>query len=276
MNLQQAVREATRRLAAAGSVSAAAEARTLAAWVLGTDVTRLPLIDFVTPDQSSRLDAAVDQCVAGTPVQLVTGRAYFRRVEVHVGPGVFIPRPETECLAGWAIRVIQPGVSRVVELCAGSGALSLALADEARPGAAWAVERSAVAYGYLTANLDGTAVTPVHAAMAEALPELDGGIDVVVANPPYVPDGTALPPAVGYDPAEALFSGPDGLDATREVAAVAYRLLKPKGVVGSEHGDDQGDAVRDIFRRAGFTDVTTHPDLTGRPRFVTARRADVE
>ncbi len=270
----QAVRLSGAALAQAGLASPQAEARTLTAFVLGVEPSRLALAEALTGDQARSLNQLVARRQAGQPLQHLTGRAFFRTVSVHVGPGVFIPRPETELLAGWAIDQVRAGWGRVVELCAGSGAISLAIAAESRPLAQWAVEREDPAFAYLVGNLSDGPVRPVHRDMAEALPELDGGVDLVVANPPYIPEGERdrLPLEVGRDPAEALFSGADGLDATALVAQTARRLLRPGGLVGSEHGDDQADQARRIFTGAGFVEVTTHPDLTGRPRFVTARR----
>jgi release factor glutamine methyltransferase len=221
----------------------------------------------------------VERRAAGEPLQWLTGVAPFRTIEVDVGPGVFIQRPETELLAGWVLewfaRRSWGRAPRVVELCAGSGAVSLALATE-RPGLQqWAVERSSEALPYLRRNLAETGVTVVAGDMAAALDCLDGRVDVVVANPPYVPEATwaGLPADVrDADPKEALVAGPDGLDAIRTVAAVAARLLGPGGVVACEHDDTHGVTAPEVFRAAGFQDVADHHDLTGRPRFVTARR----
>jgi release factor glutamine methyltransferase len=175
-------------------------------------------------------------------------------------------------LTGWAIDQVKQGFGRVVELCAGSGAISRAIVTEALPSACWAVERSDQAYTYLVQNLADTCVVPVHQDMAEALRDLDGTVDLVVANPPYVPTGQQVPADVQYDPDEALYSGDDGLDAIRMVADVAKRLLRPGGVVGCEHGEDHAGEVREIFAHAGFDRISTNDDLTNRPRFVTARK----
>ena len=232
----------------------------------------MALIEGITPCQQEILDQAVAARISGTPLQHVTGTAYFRTTSVHVGPGVFIPRPETEVLAGWAIDKVKHGYDRVVELCAGSGAISRAIVTEASPSACWAVERSEEAYPYLVDNLAGTCVVPVHQDMAQALTDLDGTVDLVVANPPYVPVGQDVPADVQYDPDEALYSGADGLDAIRVVADVAMRLLRPGGVVGCEHGEDHARDVQGIFAAVGFDRISTNDDLTNRPRFVTARK----
>ena len=264
--------QASAKLGAAGVASPHAEARTLVCFALGAEPSRLALIEDVTPDQQEILDQAVSARISGQPLQHVTGTAYFRTTSVHVGPGVFIPRPETEMLAGWAIDKVKHGCGRVVELCAGSGAISRAIVTEASPSACWAVERSDQAYPYLIENLASTGVVPVHQDMAGALRDLDGTIDLVVANPPYVPTGQEVPAEVRYDPEEALYSGADGLDAIRTVADVAMRLLRPGGAVGCEHGEDHAGEVREIFAAAGFDEISTTDDLTNRPRFVTARK----
>ncbi|WP_232547735.1 peptide chain release factor N(5)-glutamine methyltransferase [Propioniciclava soli] len=262
------------------ALGSAAEARTLVAHALGTEPARLPLAPDATPAQIDRLDALVGRRHAGEPVQHLTGEAFFRTVRVAVGPGVFVPRPETEVMTGWALDRLAEGntaVPRVVELCAGSGAISLALVTE-RPGLdAHAVEFSADAVGYLRRNLAGTGVTVVHGDMADAFGELDGTVDLVIANPPYVPLGhwADMPADVrDHDPLEALVSGEDGLDAMRVVARVAARLLRPGGWVCAEHAEVQERSAPEVFvRHGGFVRVRDERDLLGRPRFVTAVRA---
>jgi len=264
------------RLHQAGVTSAEAEARTLVSFALGVEPTRLILASDLTVEQQEILAASVASRIGGTPVQHVTGRAFFRTGSVRVGPGVFIPRPETEAVAGWAIDQVRAGCRRVVELCAGSGAICVAIARESDPSAQWAVENNPDAFAYLLANLEESGIVPVLADMSWALPELNSTVDLVVANPPYIPRAwkPMMPADVHQDPDEALYSGPDGLDALTVVADVARRLLRPGGVVGSEHGDDQAEQVRALFIRAGFTDVRTHLDLCDRPRFVTAVQPD--
>jgi len=266
------VAETSAALGSAGVASPQAEARTLVCFALGVEPSRLALIDEITDQQRETLARAVAARISGTPLQHVTGRAYFRTISVHVGPGVFIPRPETEILAGWAVDQVRRGCERVVELCAGSGAVSRAIAAESSPSAGWAVERSEQAYPYLIENLAGTPITPVLADMAEALPGLDATVDLVVANPPYVPSAQDLPAEVRRDPAEALYAGTDGLDSIRVVAGTAMRLLRPGGAVGCEHGEDHAGEVRRIFADAGFIQISTVDDWTNRPRFVTAHK----
>lgn len=285
---------------AARRLGSQAEARTLVAHVLGVDLGRLLLADPPDAAASARLDGLVARRLTGVPLQHLTGEAWFRTVRVEVGPGVFIPRPETEVMTGWALThlatlaqqrsaaVGDPAAASevaeatprrpvVVELCAGSGAISLALATEFPDAAYHCVELSEDAWPYLRRNLAGTDVEARLGDMADAFGELDGRVDLVVANPPYIPldeyEGVTAE-VRDHDPAVALFSGRDGLDALRLVAKVAARLLHPGGWVCAEHADSQGEAAPEVFvRHGGFARVADHVDLNGRPRFVAARRA---
>ena len=273
--VSEAVRRAAEQLATSGSVSAQAEARTLVAHAGGIDLGRLPIAPDLTDDQGAALDAAVDRRCSGEPLQHITGVAWFRTTSLVVGPGVFVPRPETETMTGWCLEQLQPG-QRVVELCAGSGAISKALAVEGAGYEQWALEVSPDAVSYLVRNLSGTDVRVVEADMADGLHELDGTVDLVVVNPPYVPlDAWESVPADvrDHDPEIAVFSGDDGLDAMHVVARVAARLLKPGGLLAAEHAEVQHEQVVELFARHGAYDtVRDHPDLVGRWRFVTARR----
>ncbi|MBB1516213.1 peptide chain release factor N(5)-glutamine methyltransferase [Tessaracoccus sp. MC1679] len=266
------------RLSKAGSPSPGPEARLLVAHVLGVEPSQLVRVDAVTDEQRSAIDELVTRRAAGVPLQHLTGVAYFRYETLAVGPGVFIPRPETEEMVGWALRQLDGRPveeRRVVELCAGSGAIASALARELPGVRLHAVELSAEAMAYLSRNLAGLDVEVVHGDMVEAFPHLDGAVDLVIANPPYIPEShRGLLPAdvVDHDPDLALFSGPDGLDALRVVVSVAERLLRPGGLLATEHDDSHADAVVDLVAAAGFGEVLSHQDLTGRPRFVTAVR----
>ncbi len=209
------------------------------------------------------------------PLQHLTGSTSFRFVDLEVGPGAFVPRPETEVLAGWAIeQALALSAPRVVDLCTGSGAIALAIVHEVPAAVVHAVELDEPAYGWAHRNLSGSGVDLRLGDAADAFADLDGEVDVVVANPPYIPlDAweSVAPEARDHDPALALWSGEDGLDAVRMVEAAAWRLLRPGGVVGVEHADVQGESAPAVFRRR-WTDVQDHLDLSGRPRFVTARR----
>lgn len=263
----------TARLADAGVASPRADAEQLVAHVLGVPRGRLLLAD-PPADEAVRgaLDALVARRAAREPLQHLLGTAVLGPVEVAVGPGVFVPRPETEVLLEWALG--QPGAV-VVDLCTGTGALALAIAHE-RPGAAvHAVEVDPGALAWTRRNLAGSRVV-LHEADVTApgvLADLGGTVDVVVCNPPYVPEGLAVPPEVDADPHGAVFAGADGLAVVRPVAGLAHRLLRPGGAVGVEHDDSHPAAVREVLTAAGFAEVTTLPDLTGRPRVAVGRRA---
>ncbi|MFT3832090.1 MAG: peptide chain release factor N(5)-glutamine methyltransferase [Micropruina sp.] len=269
---------ASRLLRSAAGRVPDADARLLLAHTLGVPASRLLTLTAIDPDAAARFDELLTRRESGVPAQYLSGTAPFRHVEVAVGPGVFIPRPETEAMTGWALeRLAEAGESPlVVELCAGSGAISLAIADEFPAARQYAVELSEDAVRYAAANLAGTGVDLVQADMADALLELDGTVDLVIANPPYVPleayDG--IPAEVReHEPALALFSGPDGLDAIRVLARVAARLLKPGGRVCAEHAELQHASAPAVFvAHGGFDQVRDHRDLNDRPRFVTARR----
>jgi len=253
------------------------DAAELLAHVLGTTRSQLALAD-PTAEQLAAFVGLVERRASREPLQHLTGTAAFRYVELAVGPGVFTPRPETEVLAGWAIdqaRLHEHPV--VVDLCTGSGAIALAVATEVPSATVYAVELGDEAVEWARRNLSGSGVDLRHGDMADAFRELDGTVHVVVSNPPYIPleaYESVAPEARDHDPALALWSGQDGLDALRVVEATAARLLGPGGVVGAEHADVQGESAPAVFSGTGrWTDVRDNLDLAGRPRFVTARLA---
>lgn len=266
------------RLAEAGFQSPGADARLLVAHAAGVDVTELLTkweLDRETVEEAERL---VRRRMAGEPVQHITGQAHFRYETLIVGPGVFIPRPETELLAGWGVDWLAAraaGERRVVELCAGSGAVIRSLVREVRGVEGFANELDEAAAAYLRRNLAGLDVAIEIGDLARAFPELDGTVDLVIVNPPYVPEtlrGVLPADVVGVDPEGALFAGDDGLDAIREVAGAAARLLGPGGALAVEHDDSHQPSVLGLLGDAGFESVLGHEDLAGRPRFVTATR----
>lgn len=279
----RAVARATRLLGEAGVEAARAEAELLAAYVLGVPRGRLALSDRFTPEQLGRFDALVVRRADREPLQHLTGSAGFRHLELAVGPGVFVPRPETELLAGWGMeqgrRVDRPVV---VDLCSGSGAIALSVAQELPAARVVAVERSPAALDWLRRNAADRVAAgdrPVEVVAADVtdpalLGELTGRVDVLLCNPPYVPRSVVVPPEVaGHDPADAVFGGADGLAVIRPVIAQAARLLRSGGVLGIEHDDTHGTAVPALLAVDGrFEAVGDHPDLAGRPRFATARR----
>ena len=274
--------DAGARLAEAGVASPEHDAAELLAHVLGTSRPGLVLAGEVAEEQAAAYHRLVDRRAAREPLQHLTGSAAFRYLELAVGPGVFVPRPETELLAGWAVEraqalVVAGRVPTVVDLCTGSGAVALSVATEVPGARVHAVELGDPAVEWAAKNLAGSGVDLRHGDMAEAFHDLDGAVDVVVCNPPYIPlDAyeSVEDEAREHDPALALFSGDDGLVAMRVVEEVAARLLRRSGTAGVEHADVQGESAPAVFVAAGrWSDVRDHLDLAGRPRFTTARLA---
>lgn len=285
VSLRSAIGEAVQRLHAAGVDSPHWDAEQLAAHVLGVPRTSLPVIPTLDAVQYDVFQALIDRRCAREPLQHIVGSVGFRYVELAVGPGVFVPRPETESVAGAAIDAARrSGTKRpvVVDLCSGSGAIAFSVAREVPNAEVHAVEVDPGALVWLHRNAAArrragdTPVTVHGADLADALPEDDGLVDVVVSNPPYVADHEAdrLDPEVLHDPHRALFAGADGLDVIRTVERVAHRLLKPKGTVVVEHSDRQGETAPAVFDNARWEGVTDSRDLTGRPRWVTATKKD--
>ncbi|WP_395657658.1 peptide chain release factor N(5)-glutamine methyltransferase [Nocardioides sp.] len=270
------LRDATARLRDAGVASPEHDAAELLAHVLGTTRSQLPLVEVVAPSAVAEYDALLDRRAAREPLQHLTGTAWFRHVELAVGPGVFVPRPETELLAGWAVEHAGDG-SVVVDLCTGSGAVAKAVKDEVPGAEVHAVELDEAAHTWAERNLEGTGVDLRHGDMATAFEDLAGAVDVLTCNPPYIPLEaweSVAPEARDHDPHLALFSGADGLDAIRVLERRAAHLLRPGGVVGFEHADVQGESAPAVFAATGrWTDVRDHLDLAGRPRYTTARLA---
>ena len=273
--LREAILAATATLARAGIDSARTDAELLAAHLVGTDRGRLALLDAPGPEFFDRFDQAIATRAQRTPLQHITGTAPFGPVQLHVGPGVFTPRPETEAMLEWALAQPLPGDAVILDLCTGSGALAIALASQRTRARVIAVDDDATALGYARRNAAGTTVRLVHGDVTDAglLAELIGSVDLVVANPPYIPIGTALEPEVArHDPAHALFAGADGMAVIEPLVGRAADWLKPGGLLAVEHDDTTSEATARIMIRAGvFGDITAHRDLTGRPRFVTAR-----
>jgi release factor glutamine methyltransferase len=270
------------RLADAGVESPRADAELIAASV--HHVKRGELHTVRDCDFDARFWAEIARRAAREPLQHITGSAHFRYLELEVGPGVFVPRPETEVMTGWAIDqlgkmdVAEPVV---VDLGTGSGAIALAIAQEVPRARVHAVEADPLARAWAERNVTRYVETVRYTAgrvmlhagdFADALGDLDGTVDLVISNPPYIPVGAYVEPEVSeYDPPAALWSGTDGLDAIRTVQRAARRLLRPGGLVAVEHGAPQGAAVYWVFpEEQGWRDTRNHKDLAGRDRFVTA------
>lgn len=292
-----AVAAAARRLAAAGVPSPQADAELLAGHVLGVSRGRLALVAELSAEQATRYRELVGRRAERVPLQHLTGTTGFGPLTLAVGPGVFVPRPETELLAEWAVATgaVAAGAAvagaaaaggsagpgpLVVDLASGTGALALAIAHQLPTARTYAVERAPAALDWLRRNAADRAAAgdrPVTVVAGDAtdpavLAELDGTVDLVVSNPPYVPEGTPVPPEVAdHDPPEALFAGPDGLAVIRPLVLRAARLLRPGGWFGLEHHETH-EALLPRLLHPWFTRVADHRDLAGRPRYGTGQR----
>lgn len=220
----------------------------------------------------------LDRRCAHEPLQYLTGVAYFRHLELSVGSGVLVPRPESELLVESVLTFIESyaqergGDVSVVDLGAGTGALGLSIATEAKSAHVIAVEKSAEALEWLKQNVAAISedVRIIHSDVADAL--IGVKCDVVIANPPYIPDSQILPRDVAeHEPHEALFGGSDGMKAPAAFIETAKRLLKPGGFLAIEHHESQGAAVAELLT-SEFTEIQLHQDFNNRPRFTTARK----
>lgn len=274
--LRAAIAEATGTLAEAGIDSARTDAELLAAHLAGSERGRLAMLAPPGADFYDRFAAAVQRRSQRIPLQHITGTAAFGPVDVQVGPGVFIPRPETEAMLEWALAQTLPDRPVIVDLCTGSGALALALAVSLTLARVIGVDDDPAALAYARRNVNDTSVELVRGDVTDPrlLPELAGSVDLLVANPPYIPADAELEPEVAqHDPAHALFGGPDGMAVIGPIVALASTWLKPGGLLAIEHDDTtSARTVEMICATGAFDEVAPHADLTGRPRFVTARR----
>jgi release factor glutamine methyltransferase len=283
LDLAGVLAEGRRILDGAGVPSPAVDAELLLAHVLrigrGEVAVKAITGGTVSPDDVVSFEALIARRAAREPLQHLTGLAPFRSLELHVGPGVFVPRPETEGVAQLAIDALAARAEPspiAVDLGTGSGALALALATEVTRARVYAVELSPEAAAWTRRNIEstGAAVTLVEGDLGDALPELDGTVSVVVSNPPYIPVGMVPrdPEVRLHDPALALFGGADGLDVVRSLSQRALRLLVPGGTLVIEHGEEQGAAIRELLTADGWRAAATHHDLTRRDRATTALR----
>lgn len=274
--VRQAIEAATARLAAAGVASPRIDAELLAAHLAGVDRGRLMLVDDPGEGFWPAYDELVGARARRIPLQHLVGTAAFGPLTLAVGPGVFIPRPETEALLEWACARQLPENPVIVDLCTGSGALALGLAAQWPEARVLALENSPAALEFARRNAAGTRVEIVDADVTtpDLLPELDGRVDLLVSNPPYIPDAAVLEPEVAeHDPAPALFGGPDGMAVIRPIVTLAARWLRDGAACAVEHDDTtSGLTVEEFTGNGHFADVTAHRDLAGRPRFVTATR----
>lgn len=309
---KEALRDATERLRAAGVPSPEWDARLLAAHLIHCGHMDIPLNEAPVPGFDVAYGALVGRREAREPLQHILGMAWFGPLELEVGPGVFIPRPETEVLADWGVKFLKKFNSweqrkfnswemkklnswemekfnslgatklssqppRVVDLCAGSGALALYVAHYVPQAEVWAVELADAALAYTRRNVTRHApdlqLVQGDVTDSELLPELHGTVDLVLTNPPYVPETPDLDPEVYQDPYEAVFGGEDGMETITLMIPTIAALLRPGGRVGIEHDDDTSELVQEALRaHGGFTHIDVLRDLTGTARFVTAER----
>lgn len=294
--LAELLREATAELAAAGVQAPDVDALLIAGHVLGESRGRIEALSFMGREVPGDAVAEMRRIVAlratRVPLQHITGLAPFRSMELEVGAGVFVPRPETEQVVQLAIDELERvrlvgGAPVAIDLCTGSGALSLAMASEVAGSRVWTVEMSEEAAAFAARNIarygDGR-VTLAMGDVSDLLAQqpsgelaqfaaLRGSVHVVASNPPYVPSGEIPvdPEVRDHDPALALYSGADGLDLIRDISKIGLGFAVPGGLIVLEHTEDQGKAVREILESDGWEQSLTHPDLTGRDRATTAR-----
>lgn len=298
VSLRDVIADGQRRLTAAGVPSPDTDAILLAAHVKGVPRSRLLLHDRMDSTERTAYERLLTRRMARVPLQHLIGTAPFRNLELAVGPGVFIPRPETEQVAQAgidALKALPSGERRAVDLCTGSGAVAFSLATEAAPAHVTAVELDDAAVAWTRRNADalreeiasvGSRVDVVQAdartcaADGGPLASLRGTVAVVTMNPPYVPSGAQVrdPEVRDHDPALALYGGPDGLDVIRGALDTAALLLQPGGLLVIEHSDEQGDEAEEgvpalLLADGRWRDVADHRDLARKPRFTTATRA---
>lgn len=272
--VMQAISQATARLAESGVASAHSDARQLAEFVLGQ---KLYLLSQAPQDFFDRYEQVITRRAGREPLQLITGRMYFRYLELLSQPGVFIVRPETEVVAGAAIEAASAlAAPLVVDLCTGSGAIACALASEVPSCRVWAVELDPQAAALARVNAQKNHNVSVIEADATGplteLAEIEGQVDVVVTNPPYVPAGLIEDSeTASYDPPLALFGGGvAGLEVPLKLIKRASSLLRPGGVLVMEHDPSQVEALVKAAKAAGFSQGECHQDLTGRQRYLQA------
>ena len=269
----RALRRGVQRLRAAGVASPEWDARIMAAHLIHCGHMDIPLDQAPMPGFDVAYDALLHRREAREPLQYVFGSAWFGPLELKVGPGVFIPRPETEVMADWAVHNAEG--PRLVDLCTGTGALALYLAHYLPKAQVRAVELADAALAYTHANTHNTGVEVIQADATadDTLADWNGTVDLVVTNPPYVPETPDLEPEVYHDPHNAVFAGADGMGVITGLIPTIARLVRPGGKLAIEHDDSTSEAVQAaLARHGGFEQIAALQDLTGTPRFATAVR----
>ena len=282
MLISEALESATDKLTSAGVTSPSVDAELLGCFVLGierSELTMLSLREELFPeDKIVQFETSVARRVKREPLQHITGLAPFRHLELHVGPGVFIPRPETEQLVELAIESIKKiEKPLVVDLCSGSGAIAISLATELEGSRVFSVELSEQAFEFLSNNYQKYGLDTKSAKnedLANAFDELEAQVDLVISNPPYIPD-SAVPVDLEvqlHEPSLALYGGEDGLDVIRRISDRALYLLKPSGLLLLEHADTQAQAISQLLLNQGWQEVISSQDLAGKDRMISARK----
>lgn len=282
MQISELLETASDKLSAAGVISPSVDAELLAAFALGISRAELNVLSAsgreFPSDRSADFESALKRRVAREPLQHITGLAPFRYLELEVGKGVFTPRPETELLVSAAIETCQSIDNPiVVDLCAGSGAIAIAMATEVSGASVYAVEKSELAYGYLNRNFEKYGLDTQKLRLgdlADSLGELEGQVNLVLSNPPYIPEH-AVPVDIEvqlHEPALALYGGADGLAEIRRISSRALKLLKPGGWLILEHADTQAQAVGELLLADGWEEISSRKDLAGKDRMALASK----
>ena len=282
MLISEALELATDKFSAAGVLSPSVDAELLGCFILEASRSELTLLaiagEIFPENRLSEFLESVQRREKREPLQHITGLAPFRHLELEVGPGVFIPRPETEQLFDLAIQKIEAIQNPViVDLCSGSGAISIALNTEVAGSIVYSVELSKDAFSFLTRNYQRYGLDPKalkNENLTTALEDLKAGVDLVVSNPPYIPDA-AVPIDLEvqlHDPALALYGGEDGLDVIRQISTRAWYLLRPGGHLVLEHAHTQAPAIGELLLTQGWQEVFSASDLTGKDRMISAVR----
>ena len=275
--------ESSSKLEEAGVISATVDAELLACYCLGISRSELSLMVATSqefPQESmDRFHLALARRVARQPLQHITGTAPFRHLELKVGPGVFTPRPETEQVVGFAREKITNFQSPlIVDLGSGSGAIAISLATEISGSKVFAVEKSEEAFGYLLQNAASYGLSKVNLRnedLQNSLSDLDGKVDLVISNPPYIPND-AIPIDLEvqlHEPSMSLYGGVDGLDVIRQISIRAKKLLKSGGLLVLEHADSQSNAIGKLLLAGGWLEIEARADLAGKERMISAVNA---
>jgi release factor glutamine methyltransferase len=272
--------ESSSKLKEAGVISATVDAELIACYCLGISRSELALMTATNQefpnDSLDSFQVALARRVDRQPLQHITGSAPFRHLELNVGPGVFTPRPETEQVVGFAMEKIANLQSPlIVDLCAGSGAIAISLATEVLESKVFAVEKSEEAYGYLLQNAATYGLSEENLRnqdLQNSLAELDGQADLVISNPPYIPND-AIPVDLEvqlHEPSMSLYGGADGLDVIRQISLRAKYLLKSGGLLVLEHADSQSRAIGKLLLAEGWLEIDARADLAGKERMISA------